>query len=102
MQKTIAGKTVEVNESGYMTNPNEWEHSIAEEIALEMGVTLTDNHYGVIDYLRKENVAESTMSIRKIRKSGIVSIEELYDLFPGGALKNASKIAGLTKPKSCI
>ena len=42
------------------------------------------------------------MSIRKIKNSGVVDIKEIYQLFPKGPLKVASKVAGLKKPASCL
>ena len=36
--KMIAGKTVQVNEEGYMTNPAEWTKDIAVEMAKEEGL----------------------------------------------------------------
>jgi hypothetical protein len=36
--RTIAGKNVQVNEEGYLTNPAEWTQEIAVEIAKEEGL----------------------------------------------------------------
>ena len=36
--KTIAGKTVQVNDEGFMTDPAEWDKDIAVEIAKEEGI----------------------------------------------------------------
>ena len=41
MEKLIAGKTVTVNEEGYLTNFAQWEKSIGEEIAKENAIELT-------------------------------------------------------------
>ena len=57
--KMIAGKIVQVNEEGYMTNPAEWNKEIAVEIAKEEGlVELTPDHWKVIDYARRSAVVE--------------------------------------------
>ena len=51
--KVIAGKTVQVNDEGFMTNPAEWTKEIAAEIAKEEGIAeLTADHWKVIDYCR--------------------------------------------------
>jgi sulfur relay (sulfurtransferase) DsrC/TusE family protein len=42
------------------------------------------------------------LSLRRIGKSGIVDIKELYQLFPGVPLKKATRIAGVPKPASCV
>ena len=36
--RTIAGKTVQVNDEGFMTNPSEWTKEIGVEIATEEGI----------------------------------------------------------------
>ncbi|MCK4466278.1 MAG: TusE/DsrC/DsvC family sulfur relay protein [Bacteroidales bacterium] len=100
--KNIAGITVNINEEGYLTDPSEWTKEIAIEIAKEEGIELTDKHFEVLEYLRTEYEKESQLTIRKVGKSGIVDIKGLYDLFPGGPLKKSSRIAGISKPSSCV
>lgn len=103
MLKTIANKEVDVNDEGYLTNKNDWNEDIAKEIAKELGITdLTEKHWAVIKWLRDQDAGGAHLSIRQVGSSGIVDIKEFYALFPGGPLKNASKIAGLLKPMSCL
>lgn len=102
MDKSIAGTTVEVNEEGYMTHLDQWNREIAEELARQEGITLTDDHWKVIEFLQERYRAGEPLSIRAIGKRGPVSIKELYALFPDGPLKKASKIAGIPKPASCL
>ena len=101
-EKTLAGKTVEVTDEGYLVNKEEWSKELAAELAKEDGIELTDLHYEVLEYLRKEQAAGSTLTIRRVGKSGIVDIKGLYQLFPGGPLKLSSKYAGIPKPASCV
>ncbi len=103
-EKEIAGKTVQVNEEGYLTNPSEWNRDIAAEIAKEEGIAeLTDGHWKVIEFLQKDYEEKGTMpSLRRVTKAGGVPTKELYALYPGGPLKKSSKIAGLPKPASCV
>ena len=102
MEKTIAGKTVTVNEEGFMTDLNQWDQDVANEIAREEGIELTDNHFKVLNYLQEQHKNEVPLTIRKVGKSGVVDIKGFYGLFPGGPLKKSSKIAGIPKPASCI
>ena len=102
MEKTIAQKTVQVNEEGYLTNFAEWNKEIAEEIAKENNIVLSPKHWEVINYVQNEFKNESPLTIRKIGKSGVVDIKEFYALFPVGPLKTATKIAGIPKPAGCI
>jgi len=101
-QVEIANKMVDVNDEGYLTNPEQWDKEIAATIAAELNIELTDKHFEVIDYLREKYAADETLTIRKVGKSGIVDIKGLYKLFPGGPLKFGTKIAGLPKPVSCV
>ena len=103
-EKTIAGKTVQVNDEGFMTDHSQWDREIAAEIAKEEGIgELTDAHWKVIDFLQKDFAENGTMpSLRRVTKAGGVPTKELYALYPGGPLKKSSKIAGLLKPESCV
>ena len=103
-QKEIAGKTVQVNDEGYMTDPSEWNKEIAAAIAAEEGIgDLAEGHWKVIEFLQKDYEEKGTMpSLRRVTKAGGTPTKELYALFPGGPLKKSSKIAGLKKPASCV
>ncbi len=100
--KVIAGKTVQVNDEGYLLDASQWDKEIAVEIAKEIGIELTDKHFEVLAFLREKKEAGEPLTIRKVGKSGIVDIKEFYALFPGGPLKYSSKIAGIPKPVSCV
>ncbi len=98
----IAGKTIAVNEEGYLTDFNQWDRNVAEEIAKENEVVMSDKHWKVVEYLQKEHQNQVPLSIRKIGKSNVVDIKEFYELFPNGPLKISTKIAGIPKPASCL
>ena len=100
--KTLAGLEVIVTEEGYLEDMSQWNQDIARDIASEIGIELTDKHFEVLNYLREKTAAKEALTIRKVGKSGIVNIKELYTLFPKGPLKFSSKIAGIPKPTSCI
>lgn len=102
MEKVIAGHNVNVNNEGYLTDLSQWNKEIAIEIAKESDIELNEEHWKVIEYLQDQYKKEVALSIRRIGKSGVVSIKEFYALFPKGPLKISSKIAGIEKPKSCI
>lgn len=102
MEKTVAGKTIQVNEEGYLTDFSQWTKEVGEAIAKEDGVEMTARHWEVISYLQEQHKQEVALSIRRIGKSGVVDIKEFYALFPKGPLKTSTKIAGIPKPASCI
>jgi TusE/DsrC/DsvC family sulfur relay protein len=100
----IAGKNVQVNEEGYMTNPAEWTKEIAVELAKVEGlVELSPAHWKVIDFARQK-AAESGASptLRTITSNAGVTTKELFSLFPKGPAKKVAKIAGLGKPEGCV
>jgi tRNA 2-thiouridine synthesizing protein E len=101
-QKTYAGVTVDVNEEGYFTNPSQWTKEIAVEIAKELEINLTDQHFAILEYLRNKHNNGEALSIRSINHSGIIDVKTFYQLFPGAPLKKATKIAGIPKPAGCI
>jgi TusE/DsrC/DsvC family sulfur relay protein len=102
-QRDLAGKTIEVDNEGYMTDIKQWTKEIAAALAREQGIdVLTDRHWQVIDYLRGKYEEGVSLSLRKVGKSGIVDIKEFYSLFPDGPLKKATLIGGLPKPESCV
>lgn len=102
MDKIIANQTIQVNEEGYLTNFMQWNKEVANQLAIEQEIEMTDRHWEVIDYIHSKFNNEEALSIRGIKKSGILNIKEFYQLFPGGPLKKATLIAGIPKPKSCI
>lgn len=102
MERSLAGKTILVNEEGYLTDFSQWDKTVGEALAKEANIEMSPRHWEVIDYLQKEFKNEVPLSIRKIGKSNVVDIKEFYQLFPQGPLKTATKIAGIPKPVSCL
>ena len=102
MRKVIAHTEIEVNEEGYMTDFSQWTKEIGVCMADEQGVCMTDRHWEVITYIHEKYNNDEPLSIRGIKRSGVIDIKEFYRLFPGGPLKKATLIAGIPKPKSCI
>ena len=102
MDLNIAGIRLDVTDDGYLTDVSQWNKEIAIELAKAEGIELTDRHWEVLAWLQEQVKNEVALSIRGIKKSGIIDIKEFYALFPGGPLKVSTKIAGVPKPKSCI
>lgn len=103
--KTIADTTVEVDEEGFFVDPEQWTREMAPLLAEEVGVPtpLTDRHYLVLDYMRKEYFEKGTgPTVRKLGKSSGVTVKELYQLFPKGPAKLAALCAGIPKPRGCV
>ena len=102
--RVIAGKTVQVNDEGFMTNPAEWTQEMAAEIAQEEGIAeLTPAHWTVIDFCRKSaGGSGKAPTLRTITSGSGVSTKDLFGLFPKGPAKKVAHIAGLGKPEGCV
>ena len=102
--RQINGQTVDFDEEGFMTNPDDWNKEIATVLADEAGIdALNDRHWQVIEFCRQdfEEKGEAP-SLRRITKAGGVPTKELYKLFPKGPAKKVARISGLGKPTGCI
>ncbi len=106
----VAGKSFEVDEEGYLVNLADWDENIAEYLAKEEKVEMSQNHWEVVNFLR-EYYAEYQIApaIRVLTKAIAKKLgpdrgnnKYLYELFPYGPAKQACKIAGLPKPTGCI
>ena len=90
---------------GYLVDPSEWTEGFAKEVARREGITLVDEHWKVIRFMRgwlEENgVAPDARHVMKFltgdREAGR---RRLFELFPYGYVKQACKIAGMKKPRA--
>ena len=102
-QLQINGKSVAVNDEGFLVDPNEWDRDVAVALAQAEGLELNEGHWTVIDFCRKDWAENGTPpGLRRITKVGGVPTKQIYKLFPGGPGKLAAKLAGLGKPQSCV
>lgn len=103
-QAMVADTHVDVDAEGFLTDPQQWNEQIAEEIARENGIPeLTERHWLVVRFMRDRYLATGNApSIRSLGKESGVPVKELYQLFPKGPAKLAAKIGGIPKPKGCI
>ena len=103
MEKQIAGTKIEVNDEGYLTNHAQWNRDVATALAQELGITLTDAHWKVIDFIDKDFKEKGVVpGMRRINKMGGIPTKELYALFPDGPIKKAALVSGYPKPASCV
>lgn len=102
-QRVIAGFNVDVTDEGYLTDRSQWNKEIAMELAKELEIDLTAEHWTIIEFLVKDFAENGKVStIRRMKNVGNISTKDLYALFPEGPLGKAAKIAGLSKPASCV
>lgn len=98
------GHEVEVDDDGFIQQPELWDEQLALALANTDGVSeLTDEHWKVIHYIRNYfQEFEIAPMIRKLCKETGFSLRQIYDLFPSGPAKGACKVAGLPKPTGCV
>jgi tRNA 2-thiouridine synthesizing protein E len=104
------GTVVETDEEGYITDISLWTRELAEFIAKDENIEMSDDHWEVVNFLRnyyeEYQIAPAVrVLIKAIKKSLGVdkgNSKYLYELFPYGPAKQACKIAGLPKPTGCI
>ena len=49
---TVKGKTLELGENGFLTDPAEWNIDVANYIAAVEGIRMTEHHWEVVNFLR--------------------------------------------------
>ena len=100
---TIAGKEVTVDDEGFMTEYEEWDEELGTELATNIGIEMTDDHWRVVKFLREDFVDQGeTATLRRVSTVGGVPTKELFVLFPKKPAKKMSYVAGLPKPAGCI
>ena len=100
----IKGQQIELDEDGFIVEPDLWSEEIAAYFAKEEEVDeLTEAHWKIINYLKDyyKQFGIAPM-VRKVCKDNNVTLQQLYELFPTGPAKGACKIAGLPKPTGCV
>lgn len=103
-QITIADSQVELDDNGFVADRSQWNREVAAALAKEEGIDeLTDAHWKVIEFIEKDYAEKQAVpGMRRLNKVGGIPTKELYQLFPGGPIKKAARIAGFPKPASCV
>jgi TusE/DsrC/DsvC family sulfur relay protein len=100
---TIAGKEVQVNDEGFMTEPDEWSEEIGTDLAKNIGIEMTDDHWAAVKFLRSDFAAQGeTPTLRRVQTAGGIPTKQLFKLFPKKPAKKMAYIAGVPKPKGCV
>ena len=100
---TIAGRHVEVDAEGFLTDPSQWDRGLAEQLAANIGLELTDEHFAAIDFARSDHRAQGeTPTLRRMASTGGISTKEMFRLFPKKPAKKMAYVAGLPKPVGCV
>lgn len=104
----VNGRVVLTDSEGYLCNREDWSEDFVRALAAHEGLTLSDEHWEVIcflrEYFREHGVqAQVRAMIRHFtRRWGAErgSNRYLHDLFPrGGPQKQGNRLAGLLRTK---
>ena len=107
MSYEFNGKTIETDANGFLTSPEDWSKDLAEHVAKLEGISLTQKHWDLIDYLRDMyiNHGGEQPNTRHIVKAMSdkwgtnASQKDIYDLFPKDPSKQGGRIAGLPESR---
>ena len=110
MHIQINNKDIPVDKEGYLRNLDDWSHEVAQYIALNDNITLTDNHWEMIHLIRRFyqqfGLSPAMRPLVKFtaQELGPEKGKSIYllQLFPGSPAKLLSKIAGLPRPDNCL
>jgi len=102
--------SLETTEDGFLMNPEQWDETIACQLASNDNLELTDAHWEIIhfirDYYQRFNHLPNARLFVKAVNTELGADKGnslyLYSLFPNGPAKYACKYAGLAKPPGCL
>ena len=93
---------------GYLVSPEDWDETIAGQLAAEERLALNESHWPVLQFMRgywsERRIAPDVRHVvtwladrqgtdKKTAK------EQLFKLFPYGYVKQACKVAGMQRPR---
>jgi len=101
-------ETYRRDNEGYLIHPEDWDETVANELAKEEGLVINEDYLPIIRYMRdywqEFQVAPDVRHvIQHLSESQGYNKREakrkLFALFPYGYVKQACKIAGMKRPR---
>lgn len=110
MITAIDNRAIELDDEGYLIHLQDWTPHIAKLIAAREDITLTEQHWRIIELLRQFyqqfQLSPANRPLAKYLSQHLgkeqASSLQLNLLFKGSPAKLAAKIAGLPKPTNCL
>ena len=111
MNVVLAGIELEVDDDGYLKHLQDWSPDIAQALAQQQQLTLTQAHWEIInairDFYSQYQRSPTTRVLLKYlaqqlgaQKSSCIYVMQLFG--GGTPAKSIAKLAGLPKPPNCI
>lgn len=99
-----------LDKDGFLVNLADWNETVAQQLAEQEGIQLTDAHWEVVWALRQfYQQFQLSPAMRPLtrylkEKLGADKATSIYllQLFPQSPAKLAAKIAGLPRPENCL
>ena len=106
MGLTLSGTEIELDDEGYLLDPGDWSPEVAELLANEIDIELTDERLEIVNFVRehfeeRECIPEMRTLLKTLRDrhgKETATRKYVYNLFPYGYGQQACKIAGMRKP----
>ncbi|HXX53579.1 MAG TPA: TusE/DsrC/DsvC family sulfur relay protein [Thermodesulfovibrionales bacterium] len=97
------GKTIEVDEEGFLKSDKDWSEELANYLSKEDGIELSKDHWEIINFVRwyyvtYQNSPHPRFIIKKLNKryeSAKYTVKYLFELFRKYPVKRACKYAGI-------
>jgi tRNA 2-thiouridine synthesizing protein E len=91
----------ERDEEGFLLKSEAWDKNVAQHLAQgEVPGGLTDDHWKIIDYLRRYYLEFNTVPpVRMVCKRTGLKFGYICKLFPSGLTRGACKVAGIPRVK---
>jgi len=99
---------IHADDEGYLIDPADWDESVALELAATEQLTLDEDHWRVIRFMRcyydeHRVAADARFVIKHLANNagyGRDAKRKLFQLFPYGYVNQACKIAGMRRPRA--
>lgn len=99
----LGGRPIHVDDEGFLTDPSEWDEDLGTALASAVGITLSDEHWKAIHFLRDDFAEKGeTATLRRVSTLGGIGVKQLFALFPQKPAKKMAYVAGLPKPQGCV
>ena len=102
----INGKTIEIDNEGFLLDPEDWSMDVAKHIACIESLELNEDRLEIVHFVRnffeESHVVPEARTLlkalREVHGKERATRKYVYNLFPYGYGQQACKIAGMRKP----
>ena len=99
----LLGREIHVDDEGFLTEYDEWDKELGAELATQIGIEMTDDHWKLVDVLREDYKEQgTTATTRRVDTVGGFPVKQQFQLFPKKPAKKMAYVAGLPKPAGCV